>query len=196
MKRLFVENNFNIKHMKAYSITVVILATVILFLEACTSSIQNDAPKVDRELMPVLKSYGVFSVVSDSGVTRFRFNTPVWYVYDKAEEPYWDFPEGVLFEQFDTDLKVYAEVDADTAMYYTNAQKWTLSGNVKAKNVAGEVFESERIYIDQKTEKIYTDRFIKITQQQRIITGIGFQSNHTLTQYTITKPQGIFPIEQ
>ncbi|MBP8781746.1 MAG: LPS export ABC transporter periplasmic protein LptC, partial [Paludibacteraceae bacterium] len=52
------------------------------------------------------------------------------------------------------------------------------------------------IYIDQKTEKIYTDRFIKITQQQRIITGIGFQSNHTLTQYTITKPQGIFPIEQ
>jgi LPS export ABC transporter protein LptC len=182
--------------MKAFSITVVLLATVILFLGACTSSLQNDAPKVDREMMPVLKSYGVTSVVSDSGVTRFRFNTPVWYVYDKAEEPFWDFPEGVHFEQFDTDLNVYAEVDADTAIYFTTQQKWTLSGNVKAKNVAGELFESERIYIDQKTEKIYTDRFIKITQQQRVITGVGFESNHTLTQYTITKPQGIFPIEQ
>ncbi len=182
--------------MKIHSITVVLITTVILFFISCTASIKNDAPPIDRESMPILKSYGVQSVVSDSGVTRFRFNTPVWYVYDKAEDPYWDFPEGVHFEQFDVNLNVYAEVDADQAIYYSTLQKWVLSGNVKAKNVSGELFESEKIYIEQKTERIYTDQYIKITQKERVITGVGFESNHTLTKYTITKPQGIFPIEQ
>ncbi|MBP6230613.1 MAG: LPS export ABC transporter periplasmic protein LptC [Paludibacteraceae bacterium] len=182
--------------MKVYSITVVSIATVFLFFLSCTASIQNDAPKIDRELMPVLTSYGVTSVISDSGVTRFRFNTPIWSVYDKVDAPYWDFPKGIHLEQFNLNLDITAEVDADTAVYFTQEQKWTLSGNVKAKNVSGELFESELIYVDQKTEKIYTDKFIKITQKERIITGTGFESNQTLTKYVIKKPQGIFPIEQ
>ena len=43
---------------------------------------------------------------------------------------------------------------------------------------------------------VYSDLYIRIRQQRRIITGIGFTSNQEFTRYTIKQTQGIFPIKE
>ena len=68
-------------------------------------------------------------------------------------------------------------------------------GNVNAMNVEGEHFESELLIVSQNEDRVYTDKFIKITQKKRIINGTGFESNQTLSRYTILNPQGVFPLE-
>ena len=45
-------------------------------------------------------------------------------------------------------------------------------------------------------ERVYSNGKIKITQQDKIIYGQGFESNQTFTKYLIKKPEGIFPIEE
>ena len=57
-------------------------------------------------------------------------------------------------------------------------------------------FESEKLFVEQRNDRIYTDRFVTITQKERIINGIGLESNQKLTKYTILEPQGIIPIEE
>ena len=71
-----------------------------------------------------MKAYDVNTVISDSGITRFRITAPVWYYYDKVEKPYWNFPKGLHFEKFDEKLAVYAKIDADSAVYYLDNQEW------------------------------------------------------------------------
>jgi hypothetical protein len=43
--------------------------------------------------------------------------------------------------------------------------------------------------------KIYSDSFIHIERSDRIIEGLGFDSNEKLSAYNIKKPTGIFPVE-
>jgi LPS export ABC transporter protein LptC len=134
-------------------------------------------------------------MISDSGITRYRISTPEWLIYDKAAEPYWDFPKGIKFERFDKNYKTDANIRSDKAVFYDNQKLWDLSGHVKAVNVEGEIFESNQLFWDQKQEKIYSKEFISITQKDKVIKGYGFESNQTLSKYTITKVKGIFPIK-
>ena len=178
------------------SITVAIQAIVILVLQSCSSSLENSASLgVVRDSAAVMKTYNVTTLVSDSGITRFRVRTNEWLVFDKKANPAWDFPQGIHLEQFDENLEIHSEVDAKKAIYYTELEQWILSDSVYAVNVEGEQFESEILYVHQKDDRIFTDKFVKITQKDKIITGIGMESNQRLTKYKILKPQGIIPLD-
>ena len=135
-------------------------------------------------------------MISDSGVTRYRIKTQTWLVFDKADTPYWEFPDGIYLEKFNTNLEADATVEADYAYYNEPEQRWTLRGNVKALNLEGEQFETPLLFWDQKTESVYSDSSIIITRATSIIKGVGFRSNQEMTQYTILRPSGVFPIEE
>lgn len=178
-------------------ITVAISAIVILVLQSCSPSVENTATlETERDSAAVMKSYNVTTLVSDSGITRFRVNTPEWLVYDKKAKPMWEFPQGLHLEQFDENLEIHSEVDAKRAVYYTELEEWVLSDSVYAVNVEGERFESEILYVHQKEDRIFTDKFVKITQEDKIITGVGMESNQRLTKYRVLKPQGIIPLDE
>lgn len=180
-----------------FGITVALQAIVILVLQSCSPSVENTATLgMERDSAAVMKTYNVTTLVSDSGITRFRVATPEWLVFDKKAKPTWEFPQGLHLEQFDENLEIHSEVDAKKAIYYTELEQWILSDSVYAVNVEGERFESEVLYVHQKEDRIFTDKFVKITQEDKIITGIGMESNQRLTKYRVLKPQGIIPLDE
>lgn len=175
------------------------LFTMLIFLSIMACS--NDKPEkiravVDRSKLPRLHATEITTVVSDSGITRYRISTSRWDIYDRAMPPYWEFPKGIHLERFDQLLKVDANIHSLYAKFNENEQLWELKGKVKAINLQGEQFETEKLYWNQRQERIYSDTLVKITQATRIITGIGFESNQTMTKYLIKRPQGIFPVTE
>ena len=195
MSRLIIKLKTIYKNI-SFGITVALQAIVILVLQSCSSSVENSASLgVVRDSAAVMKTYNVTTLVSDSGITRFRVKTQEWLVFDKKSHPAWEFPQGIHLEQFDENLDVHSEVDAKNAIYYTDLEQWILSDSVYAVNVDGDRFESEILYVHQKEDRIFTDKFVKITQKDKIITGIGMESNQRLTKYKVLKPQGIIPLD-
>ena len=180
------------------------IAQVVLLILLCTTvtscrkrSIKLHAEAVsDRKIMAVLEAEDVMTIVSDSGVTRYRIKAPKWRVYDKADTPYWEFPDGIFLEKFNLQLESDATIEADYAYYNEPAQVWMLRGNVKALNLNGEQFEAPLLYWSQKEERVYSDSSIVITREASIIKGVGFRSNQSMTQYTILKPTGVIPIKE
>ncbi len=155
-----------------------------------TSSIEN------RMLTPKLKADMITTLISDSGVTRYRISADQWLVFDLDTQPYWDFPLGIYFERFNEEYVVDAFLESNKARYFERPQLWRLDGDVVARNLNDEKFETQQMYWDQKHEKIYSDSLIKITQKDKIIVGLGFESNQNFSRYFIKKPQGIFPIDK
>ena len=174
------------------------ICIICFFIVACSSNEKPDkiAAIVNRSALPQLHATEITTVISDSGITRYRISAPIWNVYDKSSKPYWDFPKGIHFEKFDANLKVDANMHSKYARFNENEQLWELRGKVKATNVQGELFETEQLFWNQREERMYSDSLIKITQISHIITGIGFESNQAMTRYTIRKPQGIFPVTE
>ncbi|MCE9106416.1 LPS export ABC transporter periplasmic protein LptC [Bacteroides pyogenes] len=169
------------------SITIAFGAIVMLLLfSSC-----NDKKKAlgaaitERDSLPVLNTLGVTSLISDSGVTRYRIKTEEWLVYDRKRPSYWAFEKGVYLEQFDSLLHVEASIKADTAYYYDREKLWKLMGDVDIRNRKGERFNTELLYWNQNDRKVYSDKFIRIQQPDRIITGYGFDSNEQMTVYVI-----------
>jgi LPS export ABC transporter protein LptC len=164
-------------------------------------SCNNDKPDkigavVDRTKLPKLHATEITTIISDSGITRYRITASRWDIYDKASQPYQEFPEGIYFEKFDANMKVDANITSKYAKFKENEQLWELRGKVRAMNLQGELFETEKLFWDQRQQKFYSDTLIKITQATRIITGIGFESNEAMTRYMIKNPQGIFPLNE
>lgn len=172
-----------------------ILSMVAIFLFSCSEK-HEVVEVVERSISPRLHALDVATLVSDSGITRYRVNAKEWLVFDKAEEPYWDFPKGIHLERFDSALNVDAEVKSKYAIYYTNKKLWDLRDSVHAMNLQGEHFETNQMFWSEKEELIFSSEKIKITQADKIITGTGFESNQTFTKYVIKKPEGIFPIKE
>jgi LPS export ABC transporter protein LptC len=194
MKHSLMINHFTygIKNIITTAITVV----VVLFIAvSCTN---NEVDKIgavkDRSKMPKMRALEITTLISDSGITRYRISTPQWDVYDKANQPYWEFPMGIHFERFDANLKVDANIHSNYAKYLQNERLWFLKGNVKMMNIKGELFETERLYWDQQQEKIYSDTVVKITQATHIINAVGFEANQNMTWYTFKNTQGMFPV--
>ena len=180
------------------------IAQVILLILLCTTvtSCRKRGVKLraeavsDRKSMAVLEAEDVMTIVSDSGVTRYRIKAPKWRVYDKADTPHWEFPDGIFLEKFNLQMESDATIEADYAYYDEPAQLWMLKGNVKALNLNGEQFEAPLLYWSQKEERVYSDSSIVITRESSIIKGVGFRSNQSMTQYTILKPTGLIPIKE
>lgn len=180
------------------SITVAFGAIVMLLLfSSCEGRKKALGDAItERDSLPVMATYGVISLVSDSGVMRYRINTEEWLVYDRKKPSYWAFEKGVYLEQFDSLLHVDASIKADTAYYYDKEKLWKLMGHVDIKNLKGEHFTTELLYWNQATQKVYSDKFIRIEQPDRIITGHGFDSNQQMTVYVIHNIEGIFYVDE
>ena len=162
---------------------------------ACEEKKENAVDISNADSLARMTTLCVTSLISDSGVIRYKILTDEWRIYDNAKEPYWFFPLGLYVEQFDLELNPDAHVRCDTAYFYEQKKLWHLIGNVHMENLQQEKFDTQELFWDQNKEKIYSDKYIQIEQKDRIITGIGFDSNQSMTKYVIRKPQGIFPVE-
>ena len=173
-----------------------VAALAILLCSCHREAVRQGEETLPREQVPVLLTDSVTTLISDSGITRYRIESPQWLVFDKTEPPYQEFPKGIYLEQFDEDLSVQASLKADYAHYHEALQIWTLRGHVHALNRKGEQFDTPELKWDQQAHRVYSDSAIHITREKSIIEGVGFESNEEMSKYTILNPTGVFPIKE
>ena len=144
---------------------------------------------------PTMVTENVSTLISDSGYTRYHIVAPVWNMYDESEEPYWTFPEGLELEQYDLQMRPAANMECDSATYFSNKRLWRLDGNVVMVNTLADSFLTQQLFWDQAESKVYSDSFIHIVRQKHIIEGYGFVSNQEMTEYTVNRPTAIIPVD-
>lgn len=171
--------------------------SLMAVLDACGGSdTESIALDIDPEHTPTMTTREVSTLISDSGITRYHIQAPMWLVFGEASQPSWKFPGGVFLEKFDDNLKQEATVEADSATYFERLKLWRLDGNVRIKNTLNEKFLTPQLFWDQRSQKIYSDSFIHIERSDRVIEGYGFDSNDRLTEYEVRRVSGIFPVSQ
>lgn len=186
-------------HKKKLSIAIVFMAVAMLLfcsLAACNREVKEEVEiGFNPDSTYTMKAVDVVTLVSDSGITRYKVQTHEWYMFGEASEPYWYFPKKLHLEKFDSLFRVEASVDADTAYFYQHRKLWKLIGHVRVRSLQGEQFETSVLYWDQNLEKVYSDQFIRIIKGEFVNTGQGFESNQALTQYRIFNSAAEIPFE-
>lgn len=179
-------------------LATVILAVVSSFLcLSCGNRDKQLGPAVtSRDSTSVITTRGVDMLISENGIIRYHVIAEEWEIYDKMNPPFYSMKQGVMLEILDSLMEVESMIVADTAYYMIDDEIWHLIKNVHAENIQNEEFDTPELFVNNRSNRMYSDSIIHIKQEKQIIVGHGFESNTSLTEYTIRKTEGIFPVTE
>ena len=175
--------------------TIGVVAASIVFC-SCDNAKEHTAEAIrDEDSVAMMTSYGVNTLISDSGIMRYRIIAERWEVNDNLNPPRWIFHRGLFLEQFDQNYHVETYIQSDTAYYYTTKKLWHLMGNVRIKTVDGMTFTSEELYWDQNRHELYSNMFSHLITPERELQGSYFTSDEHMRHYKVTNTKGAFTRE-
>lgn len=179
-----------------HSVAICLLTYVMACLVACGEQVEHTAPAVNpRDSLPMMTSYGVNMLISDSGVMKYRVIAERWEVNEVKNPPRWTFRRGLFLEQFDEKFHSEAYIQSDTAFYFTTLKLWHLIGNVRIRTVDGLRFSSEELYWDQNRHELYSNKFSRLVTPERELQGAYFTSDEHMRHYKVTDTKGSFTRE-
>lgn len=179
-----------------YAATVILAVVSSFFCFSCKDNGKQYGEAItSRDSVSVMTTRGVDMYISENGIIRYHVIAEEWKVYDKMKPPFYSMEKGVHLDILDSLFQVESSLVADTAYYMNETEVWELRKNVHAENVKKEKFDTNLLFVNNKTNRMYSDSLIRIEQDKQIIVGHGFESNSDLTQYSIRKTEGVFPVK-
>jgi lipopolysaccharide export system protein LptC len=169
------------------------LLTLFIFLGSCAGE-ELTPEDFEPYVGPVSIIENLALTYSDSARILIRMNAPVqreFLNYDR------EFPEGVELVFFnhegipESTLNAnYAKVDGNTGIYLVR-------GNVVIVNlIEKRKLNTEELYWNPKTKKIYTEKNVIIDQYGKRLMGKGLEAEQDFSSYEIKDLKGIIPLKE
>lgn len=172
---------------------IIICVLLALFVSACQEAVEHTAPAIrDRDSASVMTSWGVNTLISDSGVIKYRIVTERWDVNTVKHPSRWTFDKGLFLEQFDEQFHIQAYIQCDTAYYYDQLHLWELRSRVRVRTKEGLRFTSEQLFWDESRHELYSYVFSRLVTPERTLQGSFFRSDERMTHYLVTNSRGSF----
>lgn len=179
-------------HGSSWPYALLLCVALMVFL-ACNESHEHTAPAIhERDSVSTMVSYGVNTLISDSGVIKYKIVTERWDVNQTRVPSRWTFEKGLFLEQFDEKFHVEGYIQADTAWYYDQKKLWELRGRVRLRNVNGLVFTSEELFWDGIKHELYSYKFSRVVTPERTLQGTYFRSDEHMMRYEVSNSKGSF----
>ena len=162
---------------------------------SCSEEREHTAPAIhDRDSVPVMTTYGVNTLISDSGVIKYRIVTERWEINENRRPSRWTFNKGILLTQFDLKKHVVGYIQCDSAVYFDKDRRWELRGRVRILTAQGLNFYSNELYWDERNHEMWSYSYSHIKTPDKELQGNWFRSDEQMTNYEIrqTKGWGIF----
>lgn len=188
MKRL--KQDFNIfLFFKNNSIAALLLGAAIFFY-GCENDIEKIKAFSSPENLPTIEARNFQTLYTDSGQVRFSLKAPKLLRFENEGAEYLEFPEGMELVKYDANKNIVSSLAADYAKQFLKDQKWEAKNNVVATNEKGDTLKTEHLIWEEKTEKIYTEEFVRLIRPDQTYTGIGFTSDQALENWRIKDLKG------
>lgn len=140
-----------------------------------------------------MRSRGISSLISDSGVLRYKLVAEEWDIHTNTNPATWKFMKGLLMERFDESFHIDLHVQADTA-YLHEQRLWELRGRVVIRNIEGTLFRTEELFWDMNEHQMWSTQYMRIKTTDQELEGTDFRSNEQMTDYYVSNSIGAFPV--
>jgi len=172
------------------------LMVLSIFLSAC----ENDLKKVEKiasneASLPVEVSKEVELIYSDSSIVRAKLLTPTLKFY-KVTNAYHEMPDGLFVEFYGAKKNIESTLSAKYGRKFQNQGIIEVRDSVVVINEKGERLDTEKLIWNEKTKKIYTNSFVRITTLKDVMFGEGMEANQNFTNYRIYKYRGSVSLEE
>ncbi|MFO7827368.1 MAG: LPS export ABC transporter periplasmic protein LptC [Bacteroidales bacterium] len=173
-----------------------VFAGIIILFNSCEKSdiekVNTLTKHIDAPTMAVINTEIIYT---EDAAIQIKITAPEINRYLEIEEPYSEFPKGLNVQFYDSTQTPTSFIRANYAIYDEEKQIWTAEHDVVAINEEGDTLNTEYLIWNMDTKKVYSDRFVRIVNEDGIIHGTGFESNQDLSNWKIKKTSGTINIQ-
>lgn len=170
------------------------ILSLILLLTACENKMSEIQGISEYDKLPVVSSYDFRMLYSDSATVKAKLEAPKRDVYE-GDNPYTELPMGMKVVFYDSLKQPETTLTAKYGIRKESDGTMEARNNVEVVNGKGEKLNTEQLVWNERTERLYSDVFVKITKADEVIFGEGFESDQTFTNYRINKIKGTFKVK-
>lgn len=163
-------------------------------LFSCKGDLETIQALTHKDESPIETGFGVELVYSRHARVQLILKAPRMDRY-AGEKNYIEMPEGISVVFYDSLMNVTSTLTANYAINYLNDELFEARNNVVVINEANEKLNTEQLIWDQKKGIIYSEKFVKITTEDEVLFGDGFESDERFTDWKIKYPRGTFMVE-
>ena len=171
-------------HKTLIPVTLILLLSVMLM--SCENKIAS-VPKSELLNLPSLTAKDFKTVFNDSGKLQVIMYAPIVERYENKDQPYSEFKSGIRVVFHDGKKDSVASVTSKYAKYLNSKNTWELRDSVVVINENGDKLETELLNWNQGKDLIYTDRYVKISNEDQITHAYGFESDSHLNNRKLKK---------
>ena len=164
-----------------------------MMLSACEEQTEHTAPAInDRDSVSTMITNGVNTLISDSGLIKYRIVAERWEINQRRNPQRWIFDKGLFMTQFDEKFHVQLYIQCDTAYHFDGLRLWELRGRVHVLTKDGLDFKSEELFYDMNKHEFYSYKYSKLVTPERTLQGTYFRSDENITNYYVSNSKGSF----
>jgi len=170
---------------------IAIALGLVFFTTAC----ENDPSEVaalfadqrpDAEIISGFKT-----IYSDSARIKVRISGDLMLRYQDNGQFIQQFPDGVFVEFFDEEGDITSTLASKYGIRNEAEESVLVQDSVVWLATTGDRLDTDELVWEAKEEKIYSDKFVRVIQGDKLITGVGFESNQAFTRSKVRAIQGV-----
>ncbi len=176
------------------------LACLGLFSFFSLTSCENDLAEVkvfisqDAVKRETIEDFHL--IYSDSARVLIQAMGPLLYRYLDPVRPREEFPKGITVLFFDKDNhQLTSRLSANYGLRKEQNGEILVRDSVVWISEDGNRLETEELIWNEKTEKVYTNKFVVLRSPERILYGHGFEANRDFTSSVIWAVEGEILLE-
>ena len=151
-----------------------------------------DEKDLDMSNLPIQTVENAFYVQTENGIVKMRMEADLMERFDEDTLQFELFPMGFAVYAYTENGQVETEITSDNARhrkFKDGRETWEAFGNVVVKNIIKkEVMETDTLFWDRQTEKIYTDCYVKMYSPDGFMQGYGMESDQRARNSEIFNP--------
>ena len=197
MKEQALDHDKHISKKSFQNIIIPVFTGIIMFFSSCHNSDIEKINAITSELnVPTMSVTNTEIIYSKNALMKSKVISPKINRYLNLEEPYTEFPKGLHVEFYDSTETLSSYIKAKYCIYDETEELWTAQNNVVAVSVEGDTLNTEFLIWNQKTKKIYSDQYVRMTNKDGVIHGKGFEANEDLTNWEIKQTSGTISVDK
>jgi LPS export ABC transporter protein LptC len=162
----------------------------LMAMPSCKNDVQTVLSLDVVDTMPEMTAKEIEILYSEKGRVKMKLVSP--YLVNKTEdESLLEFPKGFTVYFYDSVMNVQSTITADYGISYEKKKIMEARHNVVVENMAkGEKLNTEELFWDRGKQLIYSNKFVKLSMGEQVISGDGLTSEEPFDELIISHPTG------
>ena len=182
MTDLFLYKNF---------LKAALAGSCFLFMACENDPKEIDAWTKDKIMVEVGKN--IETLISEGSHLKARLTAPDMLRY-QADTIYVEFPNTLKVDFYNVNGLVESHLDSKYGKYFESMNRVLLKDSVVVFNFQGDTLQTEELWWDQNSQKIYTSKPVRIRKGGNLIFGVGMDATQDLSDIVIRKVTGTLAV--